>query len=123
MPSTTYETTQGGTSAETIKVYDTQGVMVGEVIRGKPGKLISVDGFNNAVATRYIMLFNGTAVPANGTVPYVTPIAVSTGANFSFTMPGGRLSFPTGIVWASSTTATSLTITVGADVWLTAAYQ
>lgn len=122
MASTTYTTTLTESNARVLQTYDSQGVLVGENITTSPRVLVELTGVNNSGSTRYIMLFDADAVPANATVPKVAPIPVATGAAFTYTPPSGRLQFTTGITWASSSTFASLTITGAADVWLTAAH-
>src|SRR5512147_3288519 len=102
MPSANYNTTLSESLGRTQQTYDSQGVSVGEVITNAPRQLLEFTGVNNAGATRYIMLFDADAVPANGTVPKVAPTPVASGGAFTYTPPGGRLQFTTGMCWASS---------------------
>jgi hypothetical protein len=55
----------------------------------------------------YAMIFDLTALPANGTYPRLNcfPIAAST----TLRIPLGRLRMTTGLTWGSSSTAGSLT--------------
>lgn len=73
------------------------------------GNLYAVYGYNGNAATRYIHIFNATALPANGTAPTLAPIAVPTGQTFSLDLAGYGIYFSTGIVVATSTTLATLT--------------
>lgn len=122
MPVANYSTTIDDSQGRVQQTYDSQEVLTGGNITLAPRKLLEFTGINTSGSTRYIMLFDLDAVPANGTVPKVCPVPVASGAAFTYTPPGGFLQFTTGITWASSTTLATLTITVAADVWLTAAH-
>ena len=80
------------------------------VLLAAAGQLYRFSYNNGNGATRYLQLFNAKALPANGAVPYCTPVPVLTGQTVNIDYGALGLPFPTGIVIANSTTAASLTI-------------
>jgi len=92
------------------------------VIKASAGRLYSVSVTNANAATRYLMVFNDTSLPTNGTVPIFTPIKVATGdqGSISFFDINGKYC-STGITVAMSSTQNSLTI-AGSDHLFYAAY-
>lgn len=93
-----------------------------KVVKASAGRLYSVSVSNANAATRYLMVFNATSLPGNGTVPVFTPIKVSTGdqGQAAFFDINGKY-FSTGIVVAMSSTQNTLTI-AGSDHLFYAAY-
>lgn len=90
------------------------------VIKNAGGKLFSLYAANVGASTRYLMLFDAAALPANGAVPkIVIPLAVNDADLFPFVRPK---SFTTGIVWGASSTATTLTIDATATIGVNAEY-
>lgn len=79
------------------------------------GTLVSIQGFNNADAARYVMLFDAESVPEDGVVP-VAVIKAAPGANFYMEVPKTGVPFHRGIAVAVSTTATTLTQSGTAEV-------
>lgn len=107
----------------TVTLYDSAGFANSGVIKAAAGKLLSLRWLNQSAATIYLQLFNAVAVPANGTVPSVAPIAIppmgaieTNGELF----PDGWTPFATGISWAASTTVGTLTQTATSPLWVTA---
>lgn len=121
MPAATYRTDRDVTLAKPLLTRDTQGVVTHDIVSSGPAFLLELLGVNNSGSTRYIMFFDSPTLPAPGAVPKLCPIPVAANQSFTFTPPGGPLLFTTGIVWASSSTFATLTITGAADVWATAA--
>lgn len=72
---------------------------------------------NAAAATRYAQFFDATAVPADGSVPTLIPVAVAAGATLSYSFPGGGRYFRNGFCWCSSSTQGTKTL-AGADFWV-----
>lgn len=101
------------------------GWVISGVISATPATLrdltFSYKGPNN----QYIQLFDAAAVPANGTVPYVIPMQMSSGAGNrvmgGYTPQAGDR-FTAGICYAISTTEDTLTISASPDLWVTAQY-
>lgn len=93
------------------------------VIRATPGTLLDVNGVSVVGALRFFQLFNLVAVPANGTVPlFVVRVPAVTNFSVSFADSMG-MSFGTGITWACSTTAGTLTLTATADFIVNAQHR
>lgn len=74
--------------------------------------LARVFGSNEGAAARWLMIFNQSGVPANGTEPRYA-IAVPAGQSFSLSLAEPRF-FHNGIVWMVSSTAGSLTLDAAA---------
>ena len=83
--------------------------------------LVQVDYNSTYGSLRYLMIFSGKAVPANGTVPITAPIAVpaSGSGSLRFGEKGLPIRSP-GIVIAVSSTSTTLTIDASATIDITA---
>ncbi len=90
-------------------------------VKTTPGTFFWMYGFNRGASDRFLMLFNLSSVPSDGTAPWMTPIPIISLQPFSFEMPRGR-NFSTGLVWAVSTTGDTLTKDTGATVHLTTEY-
>lgn len=74
-------------------------------------------GRNLEAGTVFLMVFDLAAVPANGATPDYSPLELLAGQSFSLTVPPEL--FLAGLVWAISTTDTTLTISVGAGATVT----
>lgn len=69
----------------------------------------------------WVYVFEGTAIPANGTAPIIGPIFLQANTrNVSFEIPGGILINKDGLVIASSSDGTSFTVDAGATIDITA---
>lgn len=76
----------------------------------KPGAcyLCNVNAFNNNAATRYLLVFDSSSVPANGAIPQITiTLAATSSGHVSFPTP---IRFINGVSWAISTTGGVLTL-------------
>jgi len=102
------------------------GLGLSGIVNPAATNFIELWGFNNDAANiYYLMLFNGTTVPANGATNFIERIRVPANGTFSFA-PGTPIPntvFGTGLVWACSTTATSLTIAATPFISLTIAWS
>jgi len=101
--------------------YDSTGVETSGIVYGGPCELIALEAKNNAAATRYLFLHDALAVPANGTAySVVLPYPIPAGG--TLTLDGGAdlPRFATGLVWSSSSTDLTKTITLAADMIVTA---
>ena len=78
------------------------------VVTDYTSRLWEVRGENTSASDAWIMLFDATAVPANGTTP-VESAKVLAGLNFFITPSGGPATYQNGIVWAISSTAGTFT--------------
>lgn len=111
-------------SASEISSYPpigtTNAFLPSAVIKSSPGVLYQARAYNSNGSTRYLMLFDATAVPANGSVPVaLVPLTTKTSAVIDFGTIG--YSFKTGIVAVLSTNDGSLTL-AGNDGLFTALY-
>ena len=105
--------------------FDTGGTAAQSgVIKASPGVLLDVNGHNDLGAVRYFLLFDAIAVPGAGAVADVTPIRITSRANFSISFADslGR-TFTVGIAWATSTSASSLIIPGVASLMVNAQYN
>ncbi len=93
------------------------------VLKNAAGALKSISCYSSSASTQYMLIFNSATVPAEGTVPIVTPVVCPAGGNcnYDFTTIGG-LNLSTGIVWTNSSTAATKTIG-GATMMCTGAVQ
>jgi hypothetical protein len=75
-----------------------------------PISLVGAFGSNETLVTIWIMFFDATAVPANGTQP-VNGLSfnVPPGGSFNWVAPAPGVFLRTGMVWAASSTANTLT--------------
>lgn len=76
----------------------------------KPATWLEVVAFNNTAATAYLMIFDDATLPANGTVPDVTAIAVGAGDTVAVDVGPDGLTFTKGVTVALSSTPLSLTL-------------
>ena len=84
------------------------------VVKAGPGKLFSFAYYNATGSKTYLLLFDATAIPADGTVPTYPPIPVLNDQNASDDYPDLGLEFVNGIVIVQSSTPTTLTrVTTG----------
>jgi hypothetical protein len=86
-------------------------------------------GSNKGASQLYFMWFNATSLPANGATPSMMPIPIPAGGTFSLVntiATANAVAFgpvmSTGLVWAASTTATTLTVDSTNSVWVTVQY-
>lgn len=94
------------------------------VIKASAGFLRQIQGRSMANAGRWLMYFDATSVPANGATPAwpSIPLLSTLPSGFPFGFMYQEMPFATGIAWAVSTTAETLTLTLGTDVALGALY-
>jgi len=86
------------------------------IVKATAGTLVSVFGYNNAAAVRYVHIFDDIAPPADGEVPSFPPFRIGPGTSFSLAIPYGGFTTLKGIVLVSSTTAVTKTLTGAADM-------
>lgn len=91
------------------------------VVKASAGTLYSVTGYNSKTSAQFIMVFNATSLPANGTAATVM-FTVPASSNFSYSADKFGRFFSIGITVANSSTGP--TITVGsADCFFDCQYQ
>jgi hypothetical protein len=96
------------------------GFVASAVLKTGPGRLTYLQLYNNNASTRYVMLFDATALPANGTNPLVMQgVGATQSIAKELAFPPEGLIFNSGLVIALSSTPGSLTI-AGADMSFTA---
>lgn len=97
--------------------YNSNGLLDGEAVSTVPAIVKEIRVTNATAATRYVQLFNATALPADATVPDMIPVPIIGGATMSISFPEGRY-FGTGLCWCSSTTQATKTIGGASDFWM-----
>ncbi len=113
---------QPGSSPTAILNNDSQGLATSGIIKATPAVFLEVNGVNNSGSTRYFQLFNSATVPADTATPFCVPVPVPANSAFSMRFESG-LFLSTGLVWASSSTLATKTITLVADMWVTVTYK
>jgi hypothetical protein len=79
-------------------------------------RLFGLQGINNNAAATFVLVFDATSVPANGTPPRV-PIRAAGSDNWSAYFGSSGRWFDQGIVVVNSSTLATLTIST-ADLWI-----
>ena len=117
LTSNVFQTRGTWTPATTAAVADTG------TISAAPCYALSLLAANShAVTTVYLQIFDAAAVPADGTAPRIPSIPIAPGQTVH--IPLGRMRFATGLVWASSSTVSTKTVTaitplqVSAEIFL-----
>ena len=88
------------------------------VVSATPTRPLLFFGRSVAAVTIYFMVFDAAVIPVvNGTAPIMTPLQVLAGAHFSLALE--PVPTAVGLVWASSTTDVTLTLSGGADLLVT----
>lgn len=90
------------------------------VIRGGPGVLLSLFGYNSGPA-QFIQIHDAAAPPGNGAAP-LHIAAIAAADNFFVIIPNTGLPCGVGIVACNSTTGPTKTIGA-ADCWFTSTIQ
>ncbi len=106
--------------APTTRDFSGAGAVSRVVVTGNNSP-VQYFGRNLEAGTVYLMVFDLGAVPANGATPDYSPLELLAGQSFSLTVPPELFLF--GIVWAISTTDTTLTISVGTGATVTTWYR
>lgn len=107
-----------------VQPYSSAGTVASAVIKTTQSRLHWISPYNNNAATRYLMVFDATAVPVNGTAPlFMFPIAANSAPQKELAFPPDGLLCRNGLVVAISTTAVTLTIGAATDLIFTAGYS
>lgn len=86
------------------------------IIKASSGTLFLLTGYNSKTSDQYILIFDSSALPADGVAPTLPAIYAPAQSNFTYSFGvHGRL-FINGIVVSNSSTFATKTIG-GADVW------
>jgi hypothetical protein len=109
-----------GAGASALRVNSTV-FESGKVIKNSAGTLISLQGYTNSSTDQYLLFFDSTTVPANGTTPvWFVPIVAN--SYFAIEVPLTGIPFTTGISVSNSTTIP--TKTAGSNnIWFFAIIQ
>lgn len=96
-------------------------------------RLLSVLAVNKGSALLWLQFFDAATLPGNGTTPVLIPLPLNGAGSFaSYTgtdapQPGAdylyAYEFRTGVTWAASTTAATLTVDATSSVWVNLQYQ
>jgi hypothetical protein len=128
MASKTFATARIGIPQK-IQTYDGQAGGNSGIIYSAPCTLLRIRALSVAASgTLYLMLFDATAVPANTAVPLIAPLPIAGGAtaDLSLNEIAGDgligLQLSSGLVWAASSTAATLTIDSTSSLWPTCRY-
>ena len=90
------------------------------IIKSGPGLLLGLSGYNSKASGQFVLLFDATSVPIDGTVAQVV-VTVPTVSNFSIDFGMYGRAFKRGIVVCNSSTAPTKTIG-SADVFFDAQF-
>jgi hypothetical protein len=117
----------GGATGSTgvLKQYDSQAFANSDVIAAAPTTFTAATALNKGAVLLYLMFFDAAAVPANGAIPAMCPIALQPGGtgNLDQKQLALGLAMALGLCWAASTTPATLTVDATASVWVTANYS
>lgn len=111
----------GGGSASPSR-FNSAGDVASLVVKASGGNLFDYEAYNAAAATRYVQVFNATALPANGTVPDLMPLEIPAAGTGSLAFVNEGCPFTTGIVIAISSTRATLTI-AAANMWVSGRFS
>lgn len=100
---------------------DSTALEASRVIKASAGKLYTLMVFNSSTSAQYVLIFNSTTVPADGTAPTIMPIYVPPNSNASLDYGINGRSFSTGIAVCNSSTSSTKTIG-SANCWFSATY-
>jgi hypothetical protein len=104
--------------------YNSGGLLTNQVIATTTARLIDIWAFNAAAATRFLQLFDLIALPVDTTVPEISAIPVPPGGVAAYTFgEESAQAFTRGLVWCSSTTQATKTITLAADLNVSARWR
>lgn len=84
------------------------------VSKASAGVFYGLSGYNSLASAQWILVYNTTAVPANGAVVPIAVIRAAASSNFSFDSGKFGIFCSTGICWSNSTDATIFNKTLGA---------
>jgi hypothetical protein len=98
----------------------TQALVASIIVAVGRRRLFGLQGVNNNAAATFVLIFDATAVPSNGTAPRV-PIRAAGSDNFSAYFGSSGRWFDQGIVVVNSSTLATLTLST-ADLWVDAQF-
>lgn len=103
--------------------FNSSGPVASAVVTAQPAIMLDLFVFNEGNQSRYVHVFDATAVPANGAVPDTPPIRVWRRNNAEHLFAGGQgQAFSNGIVVALSTQRSQLQL-AGADMFVNVQYR
>lgn len=113
-----------------VEQWDPQAGSNSGIVRAAPGTLLRVTWSNIGATPLWLMFFDAATVPSGGAIPMIAPLAMagtsSGDLNFEDRIMHGALcgvDCATGISWAASTTAATLTIDTSSSTWPTIRYR
>ena len=109
------------TATELPTNRDFSGDVVSRVVNTGDTTMVQIFGHNLEAAANFLFIFDLAALPADGATPDISPLPLAAAQPFSLTVPPNL--FTTGLVWANSSTDTTLTVSVGLGANSTTWYQ
>lgn len=112
----------------TVTQYDPQAFGNSGVVHAAPCTLLGAFGTNKSTLALFIQFFNSTTVPADTAIPVMAPLEIAAGDCFKLNLTDigvdglNGLTLSTGLCWAASTTAGTLTQDATASVWISVRY-
>jgi hypothetical protein len=111
-----------------VMIDDSQAGMNSRAVYPNPCTFLRAFATNTSGSNLYLMVFDATSLPTNGTAPRIRPVLVA--ANSQATLDISLLQalglyglmLNTGLVWAASTTAGTLTADGTNSMWVTAQF-
>lgn len=87
---------------------DSPGFVAHRVVKTTPCTLLHLSGYSES--NGFLHVFDAAALPPNGTKPSHAPVLIWSWWQIALPLPSRGRPFKTGLVWAVSTTAESLTL-------------
>lgn len=84
-----------------------------KVVKASAGRLFRVSAFNSSGGKVYLQVFDAIAMPLDGTIPTLAPVAIAADGTATIDFGTRGRPFTTGIVVAGSSTGATLTNTTG----------
>lgn len=101
-------------------LYDDSAVGYRRIVKASAGEVAYMIAANGGASDRWLHVFNASGYPADGSSPLFR-LKVVAGQTGALDLPLRR-AFATGIVWAVSSTFSTLTLDTGATVAVNTAY-
>jgi len=123
MPSVQTTKAEGSRFLSTYSVDKSTAWEASRVVATNSSIFYSAALSNKGGSNLYLMVFDASSLPANGTVPTMPPLLVGTTDTRSISNLPLPDKFSTGIVVAASSTQENLTVSTGTDAFFYVQYQ